>query len=118
MRTVDMQDPKNRDTALELARAASDTEGWGEMRAADCQKLAEPDAMLWTAYKDKDHPEGVSVVAITGKGFKTYTVSGGSITLDTAATAVYAGLPYDADWKTAKLAVGYTLPFLCYKATA
>jgi hypothetical protein len=37
---------------------------------------------------------------------KTYTVSGGSITLDTAATAVYAGLPYDADWKTAKLAVG------------
>ncbi len=36
---------------------------------------------------------------------KTYTVSGGSITLDTAATAVYAGLPYNADWKTAKLAV-------------
>lgn len=36
---------------------------------------------------------------------KTYTVSGGSITLDTAATAVYAGLPYNAQWRSAKLAV-------------
>lgn len=68
MRTVDMQDPKNRDTALDIARAASDTEGYGEMRAGECHKLAEPDEMLWTAYKDKDNPEGVSVVAITGNG--------------------------------------------------
>ena len=68
MRTIDMQDPKNRDTALDVARAASDTEGWGQMRAKECHALAEPDAMLWTAFRDKDHPEGVSVVAITGNG--------------------------------------------------
>jgi hypothetical protein len=37
---------------------------------------------------------------------KTYTVAGGQITLDTAVTAIACvGLPYDAEFKSARLAV-------------
>jgi hypothetical protein len=62
-----------------------------------------------------DHLEGEAVVvwqdgvcpedAVTGDP-KTYTVSGGSITLDTAVTtSCCVGLPYTAQWKSAKGAV-------------
>lgn len=37
---------------------------------------------------------------------KTYLVAAGVITLDTAASYVVAGLGYNADWQSAKLAVG------------
>lgn len=42
----------------------------------------------------------------TDKTPKTYTVSGGSITLDTAASYVVAGLAYTGQWESAKLALG------------
>lgn len=49
--------------------------------------------------------EGASVVAwADGRDAGTYTVTGGAITLDTAASNVVVGLPYTAQWKSAKLA--------------
>ena len=58
------------------------------------------------------HLEGEQVVVwadgvclADGENPKLFTVASGAITLDTAAAVVYAGLPYTAKWRSAKLAV-------------
>lgn len=53
------------------------------------------------------HLEG-KTVAVWGntKDLGTYTVASGSITLTEAVTLAYVGLPYTADFKSAKLALG------------
>ena len=98
---------------LERWALESQAQGYADNRIGDS-------GVRWTGSSTTtitglDHLEGKAVVvwqdgvcptvSATDDTPKTYTVSGGSITLDTAATAVYAGLPYDADWMTAKLAV-------------
>jgi hypothetical protein len=65
-----------------------------------------------TVIPDLSHLEGESVVAwADGKDVgtktdysQTYTVNGGQITLAAAASNVVVGLPYTAQWKSAKLA--------------
>lgn len=53
------------------------------------------------------HLEGKTVVAWGNtKDLGDYTVSGGQITLSEAVTSAYIGLPYTAQWKSTKLAVG------------
>lgn len=60
-----------------------------------------------TTVSGLSHLEGKQVVAwAAGKDMGTYTVSGGSITLNAAVTAadVLVGLPYEAAYKSTKLA--------------
>lgn len=67
-----------------------------------------------TTVSGLSHLEGKSVVVWqdgvcpknADKTPKTYTVTGGAITLDTAASAGTVGLSYTGQWKSAKLALG------------
>ena len=60
-----------------------------------------------TSVTGADHLEGETVVAWgDGVDLGTYTVSGGTFTLSTAAAEIVYGLPYEAQYKSTKLAYG------------
>jgi hypothetical protein len=60
-----------------------------------------------TTISGLDHLEGESVVVwANGKDLGSYTVASGSITASEAVTTAIVGLPYTAQYKSAKLAYG------------
>jgi|ERR1019366_1572519 hypothetical protein len=64
---IDMSNEENYQTALELAGAASDCEGWGLCKTEWLHEIAGNSPELWTAWT-KDEKGEPLVVAITGNG--------------------------------------------------
>lgn len=82
-----------------------------ECQGGDLNKQADSfivyDSTATTSITGLDHLEGESVVVwADGLAAGTFTVSGGAITLSTAASKVVVGLPYTARYKSSKLAYG------------
>jgi hypothetical protein len=63
---IDMQEPINFQRAIDLALAATDASGWGEMKTDDLHALAGESPLLFAAWQHA--PGGPLVVAITGNG--------------------------------------------------
>lgn len=63
---IDMGDPANFETAIELALRATDATEWGEMPTEWIHKLAGDSPKLWCAWVDSH--EGPLVVSVSGNG--------------------------------------------------
>lgn len=95
---------------IEKFASSAETEGGATSYLTDSAVLWQSGGAATTAVTGLNHLVGKNVVAFVGSNpSATYTVNGsGEITLSAAATEAVIGLPYEARFKSVKLAYGST----------
>lgn len=101
----------NGSTVRYLEKWALESECQGGALNKQADSLLEYSGASTATITGLSHLEGESVVAWgSGKNLGTYTVSSGSITLSEAVTSCIVGLPYTAQYKSAKLSYASNSP--------
>jgi hypothetical protein len=104
-------------TYLERWALESDCQGGSDNRCLDSHVIYS--GASTTSITGLDHLEGESVYAWSNSDVSgPYTVSGGAITLDTAATYAVVGLTYRGRYRSAKLVYGSPQPLTQKKRVA
>jgi hypothetical protein len=93
----------NGNTKRYVEKWALETEGQGDLMTLLSDSSIEYSGASTTTITGLDHLEGETVVVWGGgKDLGSYVVSSGGITLSEAVTLAYIGLPYTADFRSAK----------------